>query len=437
MKFIAICLHCLDMRDFHSHLRDTPFLDSLRSHSVFLPMGRAQGHHQGDSLNAEMTGVWTARFCESVLTNEGYAASGKGRLPKTIIEYFQENGHDIFTCIGRGGKGGTGTWAVNGGMTEVWLKDEPQRLTQFNWPQDMSMDEWLDRIKGSKNFYAHIFLRETHRPWVHNDELFDLVRKHKSGPLLWLDRKMNPPSSGWPDDASCARLAALERPDELAALRRKGLAAADRIVKKIFKETEKIKDVVYVVYSNHGEVFDHFRYILPYRTAEISGRKMIEGTSHGNFPYEILYANMQMWIIPGHLPKVMKGLGRLIDFAPTVLELAGLPRDSMDGESMLPYFSRGEFPDRERFAESPLGGGCLSMVREDGYKLIAVGELLENQKDLYALKGFPQHRLAVFDLKSDPYEYCNLIDHAEGQNMLRWAVDKHRELKLQSKKLSN
>ena len=27
MSFIAICLHCLDMRDFHSHMRDTPFLD--------------------------------------------------------------------------------------------------------------------------------------------------------------------------------------------------------------------------------------------------------------------------------------------------------------------------------------------------------------------------------------------------------------------------
>jgi hypothetical protein len=44
------------MRDFHSYLRDTPFLDSLRSNAVFIPLGRAQGHHSDDSLNAEMTG---------------------------------------------------------------------------------------------------------------------------------------------------------------------------------------------------------------------------------------------------------------------------------------------------------------------------------------------------------------------------------------------
>jgi hypothetical protein len=437
MKFIAVCLHSLDMRDFHSHFRDTPFLDFLRSRSIFIPMGRSQGHHQGDSLNAEMTGIWTSRFCESVLTEEGYAASETGRLPKTVIEHFQENGHDIFTCIRCNGQAGTGTWAVNSGMADVWLKEEPQRLTQFNLPQEMTIDEWLDNIKGSKNFYAHIFLRQTHRPWTHNDELFDLVRKHKSGPLLWLDRKIKPPSSDWPDDASCARLAALERPDEFAAIRRKGLAKADRIVEKIFKKTETIKDVVYIIYSNHGEVFDHFRYLLPYRTAEINGRKMIEGTSHGNFPYEILYANMQMWMIPGQKPRVMKGIGRLIDFAPTVLALAGLRQEFMDGESMLPYFSRGEFPDRPRFAESPLGGGCLSMVREDGYKFIATGKLKENQKDIFALKGFPQHQLAVFDLKSDPYEYSNLIDHAEGRNVLHWAIKKHRELKSHSKNPSN
>jgi hypothetical protein len=54
MNFIAICLHCLDMRDFHSELRETPFLDRLRGESVFVPMGRAQGRR---FANAELTGV--------------------------------------------------------------------------------------------------------------------------------------------------------------------------------------------------------------------------------------------------------------------------------------------------------------------------------------------------------------------------------------------
>ena len=41
------------------------------------------------------------------------------------------------------------------------------------------------------------------------------------------------------------------------------------------------------------------------------------------YPYEVLYANMQMWVIPGRAPRVMRGSAP-IDIAPTVLELAGL-----------------------------------------------------------------------------------------------------------------
>ena len=47
MNFIAICLHCLDMRDFHSQMRETPFLDRLRGESVFVPMGRRAGTSPG------------------------------------------------------------------------------------------------------------------------------------------------------------------------------------------------------------------------------------------------------------------------------------------------------------------------------------------------------------------------------------------------------
>jgi hypothetical protein len=424
MNFIAICLHCLDMRDFHSDLRHTPFLDSLRFKSFFIPMGRAQGHHQGDSLNAEMTGVWTARQSDSVLDRSGYHVPQKSHLPRTVIEYLSEGGYDIFTGIAFAH--GIGTWAVQGGMRNVWLKDAPERLNQFNLPKKMDLKEWLDRILKAKKFYAHIFLRETHRPWAQEKELYALLGL-RSNVWRWF-RKISHKSNYWPYDAHCARIAAIEKPDEFAALRRNGLALADRKIAEIFNATKHIANTTYIIYSNHGEVFDHFRYNQPYRYSTVNGLKMIEGTSHGNYPYEVVYANMQMWIIPGHSPRTVGGIGRLIDYTPTILDLAGIEATALDGESMLSDFSDGVFPDRDRYAESPISDGCLSMVRKDGYKLIAAAASAKEDK-AFALRGFENHNLAVFDLKADPYEYVNLIHTPQGQEVLGWAINRHKELK--------
>jgi len=125
----------------------------------------------------------------------------------------------------------------------------------------------------------------------------------------------------------------------------------------------------------------------------------------------------------------MKGIGRLIDFTPTILDLATIQQKHMDGKSMLGNFAEGAFPARDRYAEAPLGGGCLSMVREDGFKLIAVGEKEKDEDTILAQRGFANHQLAVFDLNSDPYEYVNLIDTLQGQDVLAWAISKHRDLK--------
>jgi len=433
MNFVAICLHSCDMRDFHSNMRDTPFMDRLRRESVFLPLGRGQGHHQGDSLNTELTGIWTARYCDSSLTEEGLKSPENCRFPKTVIEYLEEDGYDLFTRISLGSPK-LGTFAVVGGLERFWMKDEPQRLEQFFTPKEVevpgdvaetyadaeipAIPEMMATIQGSDKFFACFFVRETHRAWGQTEGLCALEGK---------------PPGNWPVDAFSARKAALDKPDEFAALRRRGLASADKIVESIFKATQHLDDVTYLVYSNHGEVYDHFRYNLPYKN---DGRTMIVGTSHGSYPYEVLYANMQMWVIPGQKPRVMKGIGRSVDIPATILDLAGIEHGPMDGESMLPLFAQGNFPDRERYAENQhrgpsapvLGYGCLSMVRKDGYKIISTGPVKEFQEGEEKF-GPDYHQLAVVDLNSDPYEYVNLIDSTEGQEVLEWAMNRHLELK--------
>ncbi len=68
------------------------------------------------------------------------------------------------------------------------------------------------------------------------------------------------------------------------------------------------------------------------------------------------------------------------------------------------------------------------MEFQDGYKIISTG-VLGGEKTETSDFGFPDHKLAVFDLKSDPCEYVNLIDSQEGREVLRWAIERHSKLK--------
>jgi arylsulfatase A-like enzyme len=380
---------------------------------VFIPAGRAQGHHHQDSLNAELTGIWTARHCDSSLGPRGFKRSERAWLPRTLLEAMGEAGFDLVTRIAPDGGVSLGTHAVDGGMRSAWLAEQPERLAQFAQPRPMDLDEWIAAVRASERCYAHVFLRQTHRPWGDPKGLYALVGE-------------TAPDVGWgfPGDASCARRAALQDPSGFAEHRRAGLARADRLVERIFRETRDLGDVTYLVYSNHGEVFDHYRYHLPFPDEDGDGDGMILGTSHGPFPYEVLYANMQMWVIPGRAPRIMRGLGRSIDIAPTVLELAGLDGSALDGESMLARFDAGGFPERDRYAENPIGG-CLSMVRADGWKVLSTGIRSTRHPPRHAPEF---HRLAAFDLRSDPLEQINLVDTPQGAEVLQWAIERHGEL---------
>ena len=90
---------------------------------------------------------------------------------------------------------------------------------------------------------------------------------------------------------------------------------------------------------------------------------------------------------------------------------------------MLPHFSSGRFPDRDRYAENTKGI-CISMVRSDGWKVVSTG-LVDGEPPRCAPD---YHRLAVFDLRSDPDEYVNLVHTPQGKDVLRWAVERHRKL---------
>jgi len=137
----------------------------------------------------------------------------------------------------------------------------------------------------------------------------------------------------------------------------------------------------------------------------------------------------------------------MIDLAPTVLDLAGLPiPESMYGRSMVDLFEDPTKPGRERvFAERNWHGteAHMRMIRGPKYKLILNGfpELqfpitgnyprMAAWRELLRLKQedkltpaqsrifeFPRPIVEFYDLEKDPYELNNLAYHLEYRHLI-------------------
>ena len=141
-----------------------------------------------------------------------------------------------------------------------------------------------------------------------------------------------------------------------------------------------------VITADHGEEFgDH------------------QGFEHGHTLYgELLHVPLIMRL-PGSLPqgRIVDSAVRLIDLAPTILELAGLAAvETFAGKSLIPLIEGREAGDRPVFAEGNFWGPDLYSWQSEGYKLILQpGE----GKEATA-------RAELYDLGKDPAEQLNLAD---------------------------
>ncbi len=102
-----------------------------------------------------------------------------------------------------------------------------------------------------------------------------------------------------------------------------------------------------------------------------------------------------------------------MDFYPTILELAGLPllpRQHVDGVSLVPLLRGGRLPPRPLFWHYPhygnQGGNPSSVIRKDGWKLIHYWE--DGRNELY-------------DLGRDPGERNDLAARESARAGLLWA----------------
>jgi arylsulfatase len=131
----------------------------------------------------------------------------------------------------------------------------------------------------------------------------------------------------------------------------------------------------------------------------------------GPFHFEGLLRVPLLWSWPGHFPggRVLERPTSLLDFAPTVLELAGqsIPADLTDrphppapwpGRSLAPWLRGGPEPDRS---------GVIVENDED-YLGLRLRTLITERYKLTWYAGRPYGEL--FDLEADPHEHHNRWD---------------------------
>lgn len=381
MNLVTICLHSLAFVDWSSSLVVAPHLRAFLREATYFPNALAQSTNVVNTWPVEHSGCSYARCVQALSVEDGLPPRvdipDQGRfmrLPPVLAERLVAGGYAVATHMR--------------GYYRTFLNDalgagDVRRLDKV-LSNDVSFDDALvrltDRAAGSAPAAALFQLPQTHRPWGMEGHPWFRIR------MMELEGRELPPS----DDVAGARWSAIHEPDALAYARRLGLAYADRAVGRILGAIDSAgarERTVVVIYSNHGEVFDHFRNTHRLKSTCVS---------HGDvMAYDPLEHTFQAWRVPGLAPACLGHRVRVIDIVPTIVDLLGLSSSPVDGRSVRPLW---EDPAAEAMdARESL---CLSphaySFRSGRYKLYAC----DNDESY--------HRRALFDTSWDRAERHDL-----------------------------
>ena len=173
------------------------------------------------------------------------------------------------------------------------------------------------------------------------------------------------------------------------------LPYCDEYIKTILQALEQQKiheNTILILFSDHGTSL-----------GEKKGEKF-----YGVFAYEYTINVFCMLKIPHSKKQTIANQCRTIDLFPTILDLAGIPKDStsnFQGESLIPFLENNEEKDRDVFVET--GGLYGPWPSPEKHNVFCVKS--NGKKLIY--NETPQ-TWEYYDLESDPLEENNLYDNS-------------------------
>ena len=171
------------------------------------------------------------------------------------------------------------------------------------------------------------------------------------------------------------------------------LPYCDEYIKTILETLEQQKiheNTILILFSDHGTSL-----------GEKKGEKF-----YGVFVYDYTINVFCMLKIPHSKKQTFANQCRTIDIFPTILDLAGIPKDSVSnfqGKSLIPFLENNEEKDRDVFVET--GGLYGPWPSPEKHNVFCVKS--NGKKLIY--NETPQ-TWEYYDLKSDPLEENNLYD---------------------------
>ena len=171
------------------------------------------------------------------------------------------------------------------------------------------------------------------------------------------------------------------------------LPYCDEYIKTILETLEQQKiheNTILILFSDHGTSL-----------GEKKGEKF-----YGVFVYDYTINVFCMLKIPHSKKQIIANQCSTIDLFPTILDLAGIPKDStsnFQGKSLIPFLENNEEKDRDVFVET--GGLYGPWPSPEKHNVFCVKS--NGKKLIY--NGTPQ-TWEYYDLESDPLEENNLYD---------------------------